>query len=451
MLDQTGNDPYLKGTQGTMLERRDARKRLQTYNPLSAFGFMSDQEQSQAQLMNDQMEDVKALQLAQLNPLQSQVYQAHRAGTKLAQAINGLIGGKKTRGDDPHIDEFNKIVELNNGDLPTSYIQMGKDLVKRGDSRGIQMIQQGTKLQLDQNKELAATDQDIASAASSRASAAVATAGAKIGDVRNIQYGDQQQQQEVVDIKNGRPIWADVGTGGARSPKQTVQNLDDPRTASQEGAAYQKMTDSATMLKGAMDDMDYIAKEAASNPGAIGMQGMVVEKAYNIYQAAKNGIQYGILNKKVDPALQYKLDNAEKYLKDFDMSGIEKVGITNPAIQAQFIRLAFGLAATSQQGGRTISDRDVNQWMKTIGAGISDPRALAKNFNRIKYGLARDYVTGAEFNNFEKAPGLDYFRKVRDSFNDQGESTQAQQSGGMTPAQKARLEELRAKFKGTGN
>lgn len=325
-------------------------------NPLSGFGFTSPEEQ---QVVQDQ----QAMQAAQLSPLQMSVYQAQKSSNRITASINKIINGSgsKTSGA---IKQFNQVAASNQGDLAKSLQEMGKSLIMQGDPRGIAMVQQGKEMQLKQDKAALDVTKTQADITNTQNETVRRNAGQKLGDTRQIIHGENQVQQEVVgfDSTSGAPIYKDVGDG-PRSPKQTIQTIDDPRTQSQKGKDLQDFRDQAINTEAAIKSMRTI-KENLRNGAAQGWAGGIVNFLSNASGTLSQLAPGASLDAGATRALNDKMGNFQEWAI--------KTGV-NSAIWAD---LVSNLAKTYSPSG-TITEKDINRAAEAVGASYSNPKAVA--------------------------------------------------------------------------
>lgn len=78
-----------------------------------------------------------------------------------------------------------------------------------------------------------------------------------------------------------------------------------------------------------------------------------------------------------------------RYEQTFD-----DLGILNDRLKSLFVSLSFQAAMASGQSGRSVSDRDVERFLRQVGEQSSDPRALAAVLTDIATRTVRNFKEG---------------------------------------------------------
>jgi len=123
----------------------------------------------------------------------------------------------------------------------------------------------------------------------------------------------------------------------------------------------------------------------------------------------------------------------------------DELGITNERAKSLFVSLAFQAAMASGQSGRSVSDKDVERFMRQVGQKSSDPRAIAATLTDLAARMVRDFQTeyrvrtGQEF---EGDLGLNQLPSLNDAAEPSPEPTgdpiirfQRNEDGKLVPAE----------------
>lgn len=330
----------------------------------------------------------------------------------------GIQSQPDSQDSDSTSDLITNAIQSSNGDIGQALVKAGRALLNSSnlDQRqmGVKMLAKGTQLTQEMDAKKAQTERDQTQATQNEASAnklnidaGMATTGAKIGDTRTIQDGENQHQEEVVDIKNGKPIWAPIGSSGPRSPKQTIQNFDDPRTGSQKGEDFSKFKAKTTSTLETLDLLEKV-KEGVKNGAANGWVGSAAVGLDNALQGTRQVISMLKDNGKFDASAQKYLDNPDLLL---NTEGWNKLVTTTAIGQARLADLTFALAAAQNPDGR-LSEKDIVRAAKQVGANIVDPKKAVAMFDSVakdvldKYDISYKTLQAASPDIGEQAKGL---------------------------------------------
>jgi hypothetical protein len=355
--------PYDTMTEAQMNERDKS-------NPLAGYGFKTatekvqelQQQMAYKRYLQQQQDQQQQVLMAQMSPQRSIGY---NATSILANSLGSLFGKKDApqaapdTKDDPEVSRFNELAaEVGPAQAK---VMFGQELVQGGNPAGAKMIEDGqAELSKKQKADL---------------------------DLKNAGLDSQLKQKQIGEVKpntvvnmsatvDGKPVTKNMEVigkddQGRNMYREVSQGLKGSVTgpndsfSNTKGGIDQRLQDvDNSIIAGAtfFDGADKLDKVRESTPNGGGWSGKLILKADNLY----NGLKGLATSMGVDDSLM----NTDKY----DWSKLDKTAQGSAKTRAMILELAAMKAKSIEQGGKTLSDGDIQRQIDTLGGDLTNPK-----------------------------------------------------------------------------
>jgi hypothetical protein len=324
---------------------------------------------------------------------------------------------------------LNRHLAANPDDVGKAYTQAGLELQKSGNpehrSIAANLITRGAEEVMNRRKDLADVEGKELDTDTKRN---------QLGNPGNVFQG-RSPNGDLVSMapqfdKKGVFTGYQVVTKGPS--KETVQNIDDPRTGTQQGEDYQKVVQLMVNTETAIESMRQLRKNMEKG-AAQGWVAAGVGLVDNVVGSLDQLVKGAVLDKSAETALSAQTPTFEKWA--------EKTGV-NASIWAD---LVSSLAKTYNPTG-TITEKDITRAAKVVGQNNSNPKTVAAILKDVESRSAdfvnRTYKYSSQATRDAAQPQFETFWEYA-----AGEEEEEASDDPLTPEERTRYEQLKAKHK----
>jgi hypothetical protein len=396
--------PYEDMTQAQIKEKDSA-------NPLSSYGFTSDQEvqqqQQQRRAYEDYIQQQKDQQMQQmLMQMPPQRAIGHYLGKALAGVLSGHKGQQQAQGapSSPDAPTLSRFSDLASQVGPAqAKIMLGNELLQGGDQRGAAMIQDGQE-ETQKNNKAKLDNENLQGQIDDRKRKPNPTITVQ---AQGPDGTPMLKSMEVIGTgPDGKNIYKDLGEAAKGST--TVAKEGWGGTKSEQGKQVFDFEKEMTGAENRLDTFDRITNLANNAKSGPGFAEQLSGKASNLVQGFK-GI-YDIVGNNLDNRSKANIMSSNpvaKYQGVFDnLKGEAK---TNAQLQALLLEQAY-LKATAN--GQKATDADVRNALTTMGATLNDPEAFKALIQQNRE------MTVDQLNNMAKNSGGENGMSLGDKYKD---------------------------------
>jgi hypothetical protein len=335
-------------------------------NPLSGYGFMSAQEKQKRQLEmamyeREMQRQQDMFQQQLLSRMSSQGQIGYQSGAGLLSLLDHLKQGKQApeapAQDDPEVARYRELVSQLGPEQGLA--SLGSELQNPqmiADAQQAQMEKQKANLEME---DIQSRIKDRETRPNQVITAQRTMPNGMPGQVSLEAYGK--------DPKTGRNLYLELGEAVKGSVTDTNEGFANTKAGvDTRTKAFESMLGSTA---NALDAYDRLDKIISQNPEALGWSGRLIANADTVVNGLKN------LGTSIAKA-EGREATASMEVGDYKWGALEGTAANSEKVKSLVLQLAYAQAAATGDSSRSLSDRDVQNQIDTIGGQVTNPETF---------------------------------------------------------------------------